>query len=169
MVDRFADDRGGFFATADDADPLIVRPKNTHDNPTPSDNALAAEAIVTLAAYTGDPDLYGRFERTVESVGPSLTTHPWAHGHLLGVWIAGPALEVAVVGKPEARRPFLDIVWGRFRPDAVVASGDGFTTTVPLLDGRTPAGGARAFVCRGFVCDIPAESPEDLAAQLDRS
>ena len=80
MVKRFEDPAGGFFATASDAEALIARPKNTHDNPTPSDNALAAEALATLAAYTGDADLYERLERTVHAIGPSLSTHPWAHG-----------------------------------------------------------------------------------------
>jgi uncharacterized protein YyaL (SSP411 family) len=169
MIDQFADDSGGFFATAADAAPLIARPKNVHDNPTPSDNALAAEALSTLAAFTGSGEVYARFERTVESVGPSLSTHPWAHGHMLGVWMANPALEIAVVGEAVSRRPFLDVVWGRFRPDTVIAAGDGTASAVPLLEGRMPTRGARAFVCRGFVCDLPAESPGDLAAQLDRS
>ncbi len=167
MVERFGDDSGGFFATAADAAPLISRPKNVHDNPTPSDNALAAEALSMLAAFTGSADTYGWFERTVESVGPSLSTHPWAHGHLLGVWLANPALEIAVVGDPEARRPFVDIAWERFRPGTVIAVGDGITSDVPLLEGRSPSEGARAFVCRGFVCDLPAGSPGELADQLD--
>ncbi|MEA2022871.1 MAG: thioredoxin domain-containing protein [Actinomycetota bacterium] len=167
MVDQFADDSGGFFATAADADPLIARPKNVHDNPTPSDNALAAEALSILAAFTGSAEAYGRFERTVESVGPALTTHPWAHGHLLGVWLANPVLEIAVVGELEARRPFLEAVWGRFRPGTVVAVGDGIASAVPLLERRSAPGAARAFVCRGLVCDLPADSPGELSVQLD--
>ncbi len=167
MIDRFGDDSGGFFATAADAAPLIARPKNVHDNPTPSDNALAAEALSILAAFTGSAEAYGWFERTVGSVGPSLSTQPSAHGHLLGVWMADPALEIAIVGEPEARQPFLDVTWERFRPGAVVAAGDGIASAVPLLEGRLASGDARAFVCRGFVCDLPAESPEDLSAQLD--
>ena len=166
IVDQFADDAGGFFATAKDAAPLIARPKNVHDNPVPSDNALAAEAFAILSAFTGSAEAYRRFERTVESVGPSLTTHPWAHGHLLGVWVATPALEVAVVGESEARRPFIDVVWERFRPNAVMAQGDGSPSGVPLLEGRLSTSGTRAFVCRGFVCEIPAESPETLSLQL---
>jgi uncharacterized protein YyaL (SSP411 family) len=167
MIDRFGDDSGGFFATAVDAAPLIARPKNVHDNPTPSDNALAAEALAILAAYTGSDEVYGWFERTVGSVGPSLSTQPWAHGHMLGVWMANPATEIALVGEPIARKPFLDVAWERFRPGAIVAAGDGKASAVPLLDGRTASGGARAFVCRGFVCDLPAESPGELRDQLD--
>ncbi|MEA3503110.1 MAG: thioredoxin domain-containing protein, partial [Actinomycetota bacterium] len=167
MIDRFGDDAGGFFATAADAAPLIARPKNVHDNPSPSDNALAAEALSILAAFTGSAEVHGRLERTVGSVGPSLSTHPWAHGHMLGVWMAEPGPEIALVGEPEARRPFFNVAWARFRPGAVLAAGDGTATNVPLLEGRTSDEGPLAFVCRGFVCDLPAESPEDFAAQLD--
>jgi len=169
MIDRFGDDAGGFFATAVDAAPLISRPKNVHDNPTPSDNALAAEALSISAAFSGDAEAYGWFVRTVESVGPTLSTQPWAHGHMLGVWMANPAGEIAIVGEPEARWPFVDVAWERFRPGTVVAVGDGSASDVPLLEGRTAPDGARAFVCRGFVCDLPAESPEALSAQLDPS
>ncbi len=167
MIDRFGDDAGGFFATAADAEPLIARPRNVHDNPTPSDNALAAEALSILAAFTGSTEIYGRFERTVESVGPSLSTHPWAHGQLLGVWMASPASEIALVGDADARSPFFDVAWGRFRPGTVIAAGDGITSEVPLLEGRSSSSGARAFVCRGFVCDLPTQSPGELADQLD--
>ncbi|HZJ47909.1 MAG TPA: thioredoxin domain-containing protein, partial [Acidimicrobiia bacterium] len=162
MIQRFADDTGGFFATASDGEQLIARPKNIHDNPTPSDNALAAEALAVLAAYTGEPELYKRFERTIQSVGTSLSTHPGAHGHLLGVWLANPLREVAVAGSPGDRQPFLDVAWGRFRPDVVLALGDGRMTSVPLLEGRPSGAGALAFVCRGFVCDLPAGSASAL-------
>ncbi|MGB5656612.1 MAG: thioredoxin domain-containing protein [Acidimicrobiia bacterium] len=166
MVELFADDDGGFFATAADAEQLITRPKNTHDNPTPSDNALAAQALATLAAYTGDPELYALLEQTIQSIGPSLSTHPWAHGSLLGVWLASPMREIAIVGAPEHRNPLVDVVWEQFRPDTVVAQGSGSASNIPLLEGRGPGERAMAYVCRGFVCDLPTESAEDLRAQL---
>ena len=167
MVALFADDEGGFFATASDGDQLITRPKNTHDNPTPSDNALAAEALATLAAYTGEPGLDVLLERTLQSIGPSLSAQPWAHGSLLGVWLASPLREIAIVGSPQDRRPFAEVVWDRFRPDTVLGVGDGTDSSVPLLRDRSAAErGARTYVCRGFVCDLPTESPSDLSAQL---
>ncbi len=167
MVSLFSDEDGGFFASASDGEALIARLKNTHDNPTPSDNALAAEAIATLAAYTGDPELDGMLERTIRSIGPSLPAQPWAHGSLLGVWLAAPMREVAVIGPAADRRPLFDVVWNRFRPDTVLAVGDGTKSDVPLLADRSPgATGARSFVCRNFVCDLPTDTPEGLRSQL---
>ncbi|MEN8233916.1 MAG: thioredoxin domain-containing protein, partial [Actinomycetota bacterium] len=169
MIRLFADDTGGFYATASDGERLITRPKNVHDNPTPSDNALAAEALAVLAAYTGDADLSRMVEDAVRSIGTSLSMNPGAHGHALGVWLANPIREVAVVGRSAERRPFIKAVWEGFRPDVVVAEGDGEAADVPLLVGRTPGEGARAYVCRGFVCDLPAESPTALRSQLGSS
>jgi len=167
MVSLFADEDGGFFATASDGEALIARPKNTHDNPTPSDNALAAEALATLAAYEGDSALHTVLERTVQSIGPSLSAQPWAHGSLLGVWLAAPMREVAVVGSVEDRRPLVDVVWSRFRPDVVLAASDGAESEVPLLADRHPGdSSARAFVCRNFVCELPTDTPEGLQRQL---
>ncbi len=170
MIRRFSDsENGGFFATASDGEELIARPKNVHDNPTPSDNALAAEALAILAAYTGESDLQNRFERTVQSVGASLSTHPGAHGSLLGVWLVDPPREVAVIGPTLERLDLTAVIWEDFRPDVVLAEGDGTGSAVPLLEGRTAPDGARAFVCRGFVCDLPVTSAIDLRDQLDRS
>jgi uncharacterized protein YyaL (SSP411 family) len=167
MVELFADESGGgFYATPADAEQLIARPKNTHDNPTPSDNALAAEALATLAAYTGDPDLPGLVERTIQAIGASLSTNPWAHGSLLGVWLASPMREVAIVGPAKDRHPLVDVVWDEFRPDTVLAQSFGAKSEVPLLDGREPGGRATAYVCRGFVCDLPTESVTGLRDQL---
>ena len=66
---------GAFFATGTDAEALIARPANFSDHPTPSDNALAAEALLTLAAYTGESRHLDRGEAVLRAarglLGPS--------------------------------------------------------------------------------------------------
>ena len=162
MVDLFSDESGmGFFATGHDSEALIARPKNLMDNPTPSDNALAAEALSMHAAFTADVD-------ATERIG-GIGQYPTAAGHLIAVLASVPMKEVAITGTPQQRAPFERIVWGRFRPDCAMATGAGDRSVVPLLDGRTPASdGARAFVCRSFVCDLPTTSVETFEGQLSR-
>jgi len=157
LMARFADPDGGFFATAFDAEQLITRPKNMQDNPTPSDNALAAEALMLLAAYTGDADLQLMFENTVRAAGTVMARHPAFAGQMLAVWATAlyGVKEVAVIDAPRLEK----VVWEAFRPEVVLATAG----TAPLLDDRLPG---RAYVCRNMVCELPVTTPDALRAQL---
>jgi uncharacterized protein YyaL (SSP411 family) len=170
MIDLFwDDDHGGFHATGSDAEKLIARPKNVFDNPTPSDNSLAAEALQHLAAYTGDPAVQDRLDATLKVAGRLVQRYPMGAGQALAVLAteAGPPLEVAIVGTPERRSELVDVVNARYRPDVFLAIGDGEQDgEVPLLLDRPAPEGRAAYVCRGFVCDAPVTTPDALAEAL---
>ena len=52
-------------------------------------------------------------------------------------------------------------------PGAVVVAGEPDRPGVPLLESRPLRDGKpTAYVCRGFVCDAPVTSLEDLVAKL---
>ena len=171
MIDLFwDDDDGGFFATGDDAEALIARPKNLFDNPTPSGNSLAAEALQHLAAYTGEGALLDMMERTIRGSGRLMERYPSGVGHMLAVALVadGPPWELAVVGPEKGRERLLEAVRSGFHPDVFVAPG-GDGDTVPLLAGRRGVDGkATAYLCRGFVCDAPITDPAALRAALAR-
>jgi uncharacterized protein len=80
--------------------------------------------------------------------------------------VRGP-LQVAVVG-PEPERAALVAHARAIAPGgAVVVAGDPDAPGVPLLAHRPLVGGASAaYVCRGFVCDRPVTTPEELTAVL---
>jgi uncharacterized protein YyaL (SSP411 family) len=170
MIRLFADTDGdGFYATGEDAAPLIARPKNYMDNPTPSDNSLAAEALVMLSALSGDTSLQSYVDGILRGAGQLLARYPHAAGRLLSVYAAtleGPK-EVAIVGPDDLRHDLVAVVWERFRPDCVLAFSDGGPSAVPLLADRTAGSGARAYVCRGFECLLPVDDRRALRAQLD--
>ena len=140
------------------------------DNPTPSDNALAAEALHTLAAYTGEAELVGAAEGVSRAAGSLLEQHPGAVGHLVSV-AATAAIgikEVAIVGDPSDRRPLERIAWETFRPDCALAPANGPDPAIPLLRDRTaPPGTAHAFVCRDLTCLLPTASPVELRGLLE--
>ena len=165
LVNLFADDEsGGFFTTGTDAEALIVRPQDFFDNATPSENSLAADALLRLSAVTGNPEWASRSERLLRFLGPAMTQYPTSFGMLLGAYERAltPAVELAVVG-PD-RGP--STAWAqRVTANGVgVRSADGRGEDLtPLLADRPFDGTTRAYVCENFACRQPVDS----AAALD--
>ena len=81
---------------------------------------------------------------------------------MLSSLLRGP-LELAVVGS--GWHDLARVNWSAFRPHVALAGAESGTDIVPLLEGREGgADGPVAYVCRGFVCDLPTADP----AELDR-
>jgi uncharacterized protein YyaL (SSP411 family) len=169
LRDLFADAAsGGFFTTGTDAESLIVRPQDFYDNATPSENSLAADALLRLAAVTGDATYAADTHRMLAMLGPAMTQYPTSFGMLLGAYERAltPAVEVVVVG-PD---PALRTAWAR----RVTAHGVGVrspqgtgTGLSPLLADRPYDGTSRAYVCEHFACRAPVEDAEGLEVALD--
>ncbi|NIP36568.1 MAG: thioredoxin domain-containing protein, partial [Thermoplasmata archaeon] len=61
MLDHFWDaEEGGLFLTADDAEELLVRQKETYDGAMPSGNSVAMLNVLRLSHLTGDAGLAER-------------------------------------------------------------------------------------------------------------
>ncbi|MBU1865601.1 MAG: thioredoxin domain-containing protein [Actinobacteria bacterium] len=175
LVGLFWDDRdGGVFATGVDAEQLIARPKNLFDNPTPSDNSMAAEALAMLAAATGEAEPARQVEEIARTAGAAVTQAPTAVAHLLAVLDSFRiGRELAIVGDPADRRTaaLVAVARERFLPEVFLAVGTpDAEPVVPLLAGRGAAadGSPLAYLCSGFVCDAPTGDPAVLRAMLDR-
>ncbi|MCP2285609.1 hypothetical protein APR04_004544 [Promicromonospora umidemergens] len=167
---RFGDDAGGFFDAADDAERLVSRPKDPTDGPEPSGQSALARALCTYAALTGSSRHRAAAEAAVAAAGALARQAPRFAGWTLAAaeaLAAGP-LQVAVVGPDDAARAALEDVARRaVSPGLVVAVGEPDAPGVPLLAGRPLVDGrAAAYVCRGFVCDRPVTTPDDLTAAL---
>jgi uncharacterized protein len=168
MIERFSDaERGGFYTTADDHEPLAARRKDLEDSPIPSGNSAAAFGLLRLSLLSGE----GKYERhalgVLRLLFPLAARHPQAFGHLLRAadFYLAPVKEVAIVGPQAEADELLRVVRRAYRPHLVLATGraDG----VPLLEGREPVDGhAAAYVCEHFVCQTPVTAPGDLAAAL---
>ncbi|MFC2153182.1 thioredoxin domain-containing protein [Actinomycetota bacterium] len=161
----FAADGGGFHATSAGSE-LFTRPINTQDNPTPSDNALTLEALLTHAAFTGDLAAVADAEATMRRIASTALQHPGFGGYALAVWLThlSGVKEVALVG--EDTTAMAATVWSTFRPDVVVAVGDGSPSAVPLLADRPGGTPVLAYVCENLVCALPVDTPGALATSL---
>ena len=77
LLSQFEDrERGGFFFTSHDHEPLILRPKPGLDNATPSGNGVAALALQRLGHLVGEPRYLEAAERTLRLFYPQLARHP---------------------------------------------------------------------------------------------
>ena len=176
MIGRFSDPSGGFFDTPVDGESLLVRPKDIQDNATPSGNALAAEALLKLAAFTGRGDFRDLAEQSLWLVTGFAAQYPTGFARWLsaGQFALARVKQVAIIGDvgAEATRELVSAVWAGFRPNVVIAAGE-----VPLregapalLVGREAIGGAATgYVCEGFVCRLPVHQAPDLLKQLDEN
>jgi uncharacterized protein len=160
LLDRFEDDEsGGFFTTGDDAEALIVRPKEYLDGALPATNSIVVQALIRANAFDDDARVRGAVERTVSQAGALLSRHPGALADLVA---ALPMLdgrqEIVITGE---RSDLLSEARQNWLPRAVVAWGEGDES--PLFADRPEGFG---FVCRGFTCNAPADDPATLATQL---
>jgi uncharacterized protein YyaL (SSP411 family) len=161
LLELFWDaERGGVFTTGSDAEQLVTRNKDLMDNATPSANSLAAVGLLRLAELVGDDRYRRRAEEVLRLAGPLAAQHPTAFGHLLvAVDLAATGIDEVVVA---GERPDLVRAAQRaFLPNAVLAWGERYDS--PLWEGRDDG---RAYVCRGYACQLPATDEVTLASQL---
>jgi uncharacterized protein YyaL (SSP411 family) len=172
ILGRFADPGGGFFDTAHDGEALIVRPKGTQDNATPSGGAMATTLLLRLGALAGDPRYRAAAEQALATMGPYLARYPTAFAQwLCALELAHAGItEVAIVGDraDEETRRLVAVADRGYHPFRVLAvSPAPRESAVPLVTDRFALNGrATAFVCRDFACRQPVHEPEALDALL---
>jgi len=168
----FADAGGGFFSTARDHEPLIVRHREGHDGATPSANAVAARALARLSYHLDRQDLREEAGKAIRAYGRTITRQPRAFPMTLIVvdlLLEGP-IELAFVG----RAPDLAVLRGevgrRYLPNRIVSHHDPDAAerdAPPLVAGKTPVNGSAAlYVCRDFACQRPVTEPGEVEAAL---
>jgi uncharacterized protein YyaL (SSP411 family) len=167
---HFADEAvpGSYHDTADDADALVWRPADPGDNASPSGaSALTGALLAASALAGGDRATTYRVaaDHALARAGLLAARAPRFAGHWLTVAeaVAHGPVQVAIVGPNRAA--LLTAAVRNAPGGAVLLAGD--PNSAPLLADRTPVNGLpAAYVCRGYVCDRPRTSPDDLAKAL---
>jgi uncharacterized protein YyaL (SSP411 family) len=161
-------DNGGYFLTAEDAEGLVVRPAATADDALANHNALAADNLLRLAAFTGEERWRAAADRLFDGILPIAAANPFAHAALLNALDSRlRAAEIVVTGTGERadallraalKLPFLTrTVLRAHSPEAL-------PTTHPARDKIAAAPEGAAFVCVGEVCSLPVTAADQLAA-----
>ena len=170
VLERFAADDGGFHDTADDAEALLVRPRDPSDNASPSGHSAVIHALLGYAALTGSGHHREAAERALLVSRRIADSSPRFAGWSLAAAetaLDGP-VEVAVVGPAGAERDQLEHAARRHAPiGSVVVAAEPGASTIPLMADRDLVDGRpAAYVCRNLVCQRPVTSVDDLRAQL---
>lgn len=163
---QFARSEGGYFSTSDEGDTLVKRPTDLTDNPLPSGNALAAEANLLTALYTGDADSRDLSASALQSAALLMDRYPTMVSHHLSVLHASTDSKELAIAGPDWQE-LASVYWARFRPHIALAATANATEEVPLLRDRFQEGKTLAYVCKGFVCDLPTSDVDVLESQLD--
>jgi hypothetical protein len=172
MTVRFTDPRGGFFDTPEFAEDLLLRPKDIQDSATPSGNALACEALLRLAAFTGEGSYRDMAEAALRMGLVNAARFPTSAAR----WLSAADLaladgkELAILHPPSSGPgDFMRRVDATYRPNLIVAAAayPPATTSPAVLQDR-PLIGERvtAYLCEGFVCRQPVTDPLELISQF---
>ena len=172
MLGQFSDPAGGFFDTPERDSPPLVRPRDLQDNATPSGNAMAAEALLKLAALTGEGRYRDKAEQTLAAGFADAARYPTAFARWLSVAdmaLAGDRQLALLYPASSNADPFLRLVNSTYRPNLVVAaSGHPPAAEAPALLADRPLndGLPTAYLCKQFVCLKPVTDPQALLALL---
>lgn len=162
----------GFYDTSNDHETLIIRPRDIHDNATPSGNAMAATVLIMLSGLSMEPQYAEDAEKSLKQIQPTMAQYPLGFGQwliALDYFLSRP-FEIAIIGEAGAAdtRALLAEVNRGFLPQKVVAVGLP-ECEVPLLQNRVQLEGkVTAYVCQNFVCNRPVIYPAELKKILEK-
>jgi uncharacterized protein YyaL (SSP411 family) len=167
---------GGWFSTSGRDASVLLRLKEDYDGAEPAATSVGVFNLLTLVHLTADPTWTDRLPAALRVFGAraasNTRTVPMALA-ALSTYHAGLS-QVVITGEEgdptyEAMR---DIVRTSYLPSAVVvmvpsSRRAGIEAVLPWVAALPGVGeGARAFVCRDFVCQTPCRDAHMLAEQL---
>ncbi|MDE0779241.1 MAG: thioredoxin domain-containing protein [Alphaproteobacteria bacterium] len=172
VENHFTSDDGAYFFTDDNATDVITRTKTGFDNATPAGNGIAAEVLVRLYYLTAKLHYRDRAEGVLRAFAGDITENAFSYGTLLmAAGQLAEAIQVAIIGalddpKTLALRAAAYRGKTPTRIVSVVAPDDSLPDTHPAFGKTRVNGTPSAYVCRGPVCSLPVQDPEQLITEL---
>jgi len=157
---------GGFFFTAEDAELLLTRQKETYDGAIPSGNSVAMLNLLRLAQLTGVDNYEKKADQLGRVFAENVRANPVAHSLMMVAvdYAVGPTYSLVIAGDTgnddtnsmldEIRKQFLPNKSLIFRPtEKLNPEIDNFSNFVQFFDKYE--GKATAFVCINKTCKAP--------------
>ncbi len=174
LLQRFEDAaNGGLFFTSDDHEALIHRPKPAHDNATPAGNGVAAQALITLGHWLGEPRYLTAAERTLRAFAKELGERPSGVASLLIALedVLAPPTSVLLRGDPASCAAWLRTLERTYRPQVrtLDLSHAGELPGALSRPHEPGASDATAWVCTSASCLPPIHTLEALESAIAAS
>jgi len=157
---------GAFFFTAEDAESLLTRQKETYDGAIPSGNSVAMLNLLRLAQLTGNDEYEKKADQLGRVFAESVRANPVAHSLMMVAvdYAVGPTYSLVIAGDSgkedtilmlnEVRKQFLPNKSLIFRPtEELNPEIDKYSNFVQFFDKYEEK--ATAFVCINKTCKAP--------------
>ncbi len=171
MINLYRDPQGGFFDVRADAPNLLLHPKEIYDNATPSGNALATLALLTLQAYGENPSVSP--EELLQTLQSAIASHPLAFGCWLQAldWLAGPVKQIALLWPSNDPPPkkILSAIHSPYRPRTILAASSNSSEMLPPILHERPLHkqNPTLYICQDFTCQMPVSEWPTIVSTLN--
>ena len=165
LLEQFEDKtNGGFFFTSDDHEKLIYRAKPTHDNATPSGNAVAALALQRLACLTGNMNYGVAAERVLKLFYPQAEQRQGGFSSLMSALAEQlePPETVILRGVSAQLSPWKQALARLYAPHRVILAIPAGTQKLTEILDKPVHDAVNAWVCRGVTCLSPIKNLQEL-------
>jgi hypothetical protein len=163
---------GGYFTTADDADPLIVRARMLFDQPVPSANSTMIAQLARLYQATGEQAYAQRADQLFQAfAGEAARAFISTGSYFSAIEMAVAGLQIVIVGpitNPKTHE-LNAAVLGRALPNRllVVVSPEESLPEGHPAHGKTMINGQpAAYICQRGTCSAPITNPVALSQAL---
>lgn len=162
----FNAETGTYFLTADDAEGLVVRPASTADDATPNPNAIAAQNLIRLAAFTGDHAFREKADKLIEGVLAMGGNNLFMHVALLNaIDMRLNLAEIVVTGEGSDSLVDAALALPHLNRAVVRApTSAALPATHPAQEKIKAVLGPAAFICVDETCSLPVTDASQIAA-----
>lgn len=168
---------GGLFLYGEDAEKLIMRPKEVYDGAIPSANSVAALNFLRLSQLTGRADLTDLAQKIFDAFNREVSLSPHSHALFLSALLFFKAkpreVIIAAANETEEVRRMIRII--NESPDPFVSSilytdkHRELASVIPFLNEyRAIDGRPTAYICRDFACQQPITDMEEFKKSFNQ-
>ena len=176
LINHFMDQANdGLFLYANDAEQLIIRPKEIYDGAIPSGNSVAAMNFIRLSRLTGNSELEEFAQRQFKAFIATVANAPYAYSFYMSslLYSAVKTKEVIITGDSEDEKTKEMIKCVQSTPNPFINSilytdkyGELKNIITYIENYKTIDDKATAYVCEGFSCKPPITDASLLGASI---